>query len=424
MKKPIKFNYTWVIVGLCFLSVFVSLGFCSSHRTVYLTAITDALGFSRGAFSLNDTFRYVTTMIVNLFFGTLVAKFGTKKLLCAGFLCLIGFAVINATATELYLFYIGGILLGVGLSWTTTTMVSVIINRHCTSNKGAITGAILAANGIGGAVAMQIISPIIFEEGNPFGYRNSYRLVAVILAVVLLLILFLYREKKTEDVPVAKKKHKARGEGWVGMEFKEALHKPYFYIALFCMFLTGVTLQGLGGIAVPHMYDVQLDTGYVALLVSISSLLLTCSKLVVGFLFDRKGIRFTANISMICAFFALFCLVFLSNTPMGRVLAAARLPFHAIAMPLETVMLPLFASAFFGNKSFDKTVGIFVSACNAGMAIGTPLANIIFDHTGNYNPAFLIFSISMAAVVVLMQYVFIAAKRDRKLIEAEVALVE
>jgi predicted MFS family arabinose efflux permease len=94
---------------------------------------------------------------------------------------------------------------------------------------------------------------------------------------------------------------------------------------------------------------------------------------------------------MICGFFALFCLAFLSNTPTGRVLAAVRLPLHAIAMPLETVMLPLFASAFFGNKSFDKTVGIFVSACNAGMAIGTPMANIIFDHTGNYKPAFWIF---------------------------------
>ncbi len=412
-----KLDYIWVVVGLCFLSVFVSLGFCSSNRSVYLTAITEALHIPRGAFSLNDTFRFVTVTIVNLFFGPLVAKFGTKKLMCAGFACLIGFALINSMATELYMFYLGGILLGVGLAWTNTTMVSTIINRHCTSNKGAITGAILAANGIGGAVAMQIISPIIFEEGNPFGYRNSYRLVAVILAVVLLLILFLYREKKSEDVPVAKKKRKARGEGWVGMEFKEAIRKPYFYIALLCMFLAGLTLQGLAGIAVPHMYDVQLETGYVALLVSISSLLLTFSKMIVGFLFDRKGIRFVANISMICAFFALFCLAFLSNTPTGRVLAAVRLPLHAIAMPLETVMLPLFASAFFGNKSFDKTVGIFVSACNAGMAIGTPMANIIFDHTGNYKPAFWIFSISMAVVLMLMQYVFIAAKRDRNQIE-------
>lgn len=426
MKREwkIKPNYTWVIVGLCFLSVFASLGFCSSNRSVYLTAITEALNIPRGAFSLNDTFRFITVTVVNLFFGPLVAKFGTKKLMCAGFSCLIGFALINSFATELYMFYLGGILLGLGLAWTNTTMVSTIINRHCTSHKGAITGAVLAANGIGGAIAMQIINPIIFEEGNPFGYRNSYRLVAVILAVVLLLFLFLYREKKEENAPIAKKKHKMRGEGWEGIEFKEVVRKPYFYIALFCMFLTGTTLQGLAGIAIPHMYDVGLDADYVALLISVSSLMLTGTKFLMGFLFDRVGIRKTANISMTCAFVAIFCLVFLSNSPLGQVLAALRIPFNALAMPLETVMLPLFAAEFFGNKSFDKVVGIFVSASTAGMAVGSPLSNSCFDIFGDYKVAFIVFSVSMALVVGLMQYVFIASKKERKVIEAEKILAE
>ena len=72
-----KFDYTWIIIGVCFLMVMISLGFCSSGRTLYLTAITGALGISRGAFALNDTFRYVTTTIVNLYFGRLVYRFGT-----------------------------------------------------------------------------------------------------------------------------------------------------------------------------------------------------------------------------------------------------------------------------------------------------------------------------------------------------------
>ena len=73
-------------------------------------------------------------------------------------------------------------------------MASAIVNKWCKSNKGTVTGAILAANGIGGAIAVQIISPIIFQEGNPFGYRTSYQMVAIVLAVVLTLIILLYRE--------------------------------------------------------------------------------------------------------------------------------------------------------------------------------------------------------------------------------------
>jgi len=61
-----KFDYLWVTIGICFLMVMTSLGFCSSGRTLYLTAITDALKIPRGAFALNDSFRYIATTIVNL----------------------------------------------------------------------------------------------------------------------------------------------------------------------------------------------------------------------------------------------------------------------------------------------------------------------------------------------------------------------
>ncbi|MBQ2696061.1 MAG: MFS transporter [Clostridia bacterium] len=413
-----KFDYTWIIIGVCFLMVMISLGFCSSGRTLYLTAITGALGISRGAFALNDTFRYVTTTIVNLYFGRLVYRFGTKKLICTGFVCLIAFALLNTIATNVYMFYFASILLGLGLSWTGTTMVGAIINRWCTKNKGTITGATLAANGIGGAIAVQILSPIIFQEGNPFGYRTSYLLVSAILAVTLVLIVVFYREKPKgcaeSDNVVPAKKRRARGTGWVGMEYGEAIRKPYFYVALLSMFLTGMALQGLSGIAVPHMYDIGLDIGFVALLTSITSVVLTGSKFVTGFLYDRFGMRISMNICFVCSFVSLFGLIALTNSPTGQVVAFVRGIAGAFALPLETVMLPLFASELFGNKAFEKVVGVFVSASCAGFALGSPFGNFCFDIFGDYTIAFLIFGVMMIFVTVSMQFVLSTANRDRK----------
>ncbi len=417
MKK--KFDYSWVIIALCFLSVCISLGFCSSGRTMYLTAITEALGIPRSAFSLNDTFRYVTTTVLSLFFGLLVNKFGPKKLMCAGFLCLIGFAVLNSIAEHLIVFYIGGILLGVGLSWTGTTMVSVVINRWCKKNKGTVTGAILAANGLGGAVSVQILSPIIFEEGNAFGYRNSYRLVALILAVVLVLIILFFRDapkgEKVAPVPLQKKR-KARGEGWVGMEYKDVVKKPYFYLALISMALTGMSLQGLGGISTPHMYDLGIDVDYVAMLMTVSSLCLLGSKFLTGFLYDKTGMKITMNICIFSSFISLIALVLVSNTPIGMVIAFVRVIFASIALPLETVMLPLYASELFGNKSFEKTVGLFSAASTAGFALGSPFANLCYDLMGNYNVPFIVFAALMIFVAITMQFVLHHANRDKAVI--------
>jgi len=412
-----KFDYSWVIIVLCFLSVMVSLGFCSSGRTHYLKAITEALNIPRGAFSLNDTFRFVTTTIVNLFFGSLVARFGTKKLICAGFACLIAFSVINSVAESIYVFYIGGIFLGVGLAWTGTTMVSVVINKWCTKNKGTITGAVLAANGLGGAISVQILSPIIFQKDNPFGYRDSYHVVTAVLIATLLIFILFYREKKTEgdnDPATYSKKRKVRGAGWVGMDYSEGRKKVYLYVALACMFFTGMVLQGIGGITVPYMYDLEFDVKFVAMFSSLSSIIMIFTKFLSGYMFDRFGMRITMNISFVSAFISMFSLVFLTNSPIGKVLVFSRMIFGAIALPLETVMLPLFAREIFGNKSFDKFVGLFVSASTAGFAVGAPFANVTYDLFGNYKVAFAVFACLMLFVAIAMQYVAYASAKDRE----------
>ena len=420
--KKSKFDYSWVIIGICFLVVGVSLGFCSSGRTMYLNAITDALGFGRGAFSLNDTFRFASTTIINIFFGTLVNKFGIKKLVCAGFMCLISFALINSYADQLWQFYIGGILLGVGLAWTSTTMVGAVINIWCKEeNRGKFTGLILSANGLFGAIAVQIISPIIYQEGNAFGYRDSYRLVAIILAVVLaLVVIFLKdRPKGAEKTVIKKKVKKARGRGWVGMEYKDILNKPYFYIACVCLAFTGMSLQGLSGIAVPHMQDKGISNQLVTTMTSLGLIVLMGTKILTGFMFDKKGLRFTMNICLISTFISVVAQVLVDSSDLGIALSFVRLVFQDIALPLETVMLPLYASELFGNKSYMSVLGVFSAANYAGYALGSPIGNFIFDIFGSYDISFIVFGGLMVFVAIAMQYVVKQSRKDRALIERE-----
>jgi len=228
-KRVFTFSYSWVIVALSFLTVCIALGFCSSSKGLYVAAITEALGISRSAFSVNDTCRFAATTVVNLFFGSLIARFGPKKLMCAGLLSLIVSMLLYSVAEAVWVFYIGGVFLGIGFAWTTTTMVGYVVNIWCRENKGTVMGAILAANGLGAAVAIRIVSPIIYEEGNPFGYRNAYRLIMAILAVVAVLVLFFFRDKPKESEETAGTfaKKKKRGRSWVGIEYSDAVKKAY-----------------------------------------------------------------------------------------------------------------------------------------------------------------------------------------------------
>lgn len=421
--KKKRINYSWVIIAISALMVCVVLGFCSSSKSIYIKAITDSLGIDRSLFSINDSCRYIATSIVNLFFGYLIGKFGAKRLIAAGFICLISSCLIYSFATNIFVFYIGGVLLGMGLSWTTTTMVGYVVNKWCKSNRGTIMGAVLATNGIGAAVATMIVSPIIHSSAQ--GYQTAYRLVALILLVVFVLVMIFFRnspkyheEEEASDAP----KKKSRGQSWEGIEYSEAVKKAYFYLALVGVFLTGMMLQGITGISTPHMYDRGLDEVYVAVVLSCHSLALTVFKFLTGFIYDRFGLRTTTNICMATAVATFLFLANVADTATGRAFAMIYGVFSSLSLPLETIMLPIYASDLFGDKSFNKILGLFVSVNTAGYALGAPISNLCFDITGSYNFALYVSSALMIGVIVAMNIVITSSNKQRKLIEQKTSV--
>jgi len=415
-------NQKWINVIVCAFMIFVSLGFYSSNKSLYMKAVTDANNIPRSIYSLAYSCRFIATSVTNIFFGYLVYKFGTKKLILGGFVFLICAAILDSVGKNVFVFYLAATLSGIGFSFCGTAMVGGIINRWCKENTGTIMGAVLAVNGIGGALAAQIVSPIINEAGNPFGYQNAYKLVAVILLFAAILIAVFFKEKprgEADDAPAHAKKKK-RGRQWVGVDYNIVKKKAYFYGAAVCIFFTGMILQGVGSINAPHYADVGIDNAYIASIASVSSLCLAGSKFVAGFLYDKVGLRKTITICNCAACISMITMGLADNSAVGRALAMSCGVFSAIALPLETIMLPLYAADLFGEKSYNKILGLFVSFNTAGYAVGSPLINSFYDLTGSYKTIIFILAGIMAIVMLTLQFVITGAHKVRdEILEAE-----
>ncbi len=413
-----KIRRKWLVVAACFLMVLTTLGFCSSNKGLYLSAITEALGIRRSLFSINDSIRFITSAVTSLFFGSAIHRFGLKKLVAAGFVSLILSVILYSASNSIAGFYLGGMLLGLGLSFTTTSMVGYIIGKWCPENRGTIMGFVLAANGIGGAVAAQIVSPIIYREGNAFGYRSAYRLVALILFIAGIFIVSVIREPDPEDNAKeagekAASPKKKRGRQWTGISYAEAKKMPYFYIAIAGVFLTGMVLQSVNGVGAAHMRDVGLEPAYVAAVWSIHSLVLAAAKFLTGILYDRKGLQVTLLSCQFFAVAAILTMIFTDASATGRALALGYCVLSSFGLPLETIMIPLIASDLFGEKDFAKIMGICLAFNTAGYAVGAPLTNFVYDRTGSYVPMFYVLIGIMTAVVVLLQITLKRAKKVR-----------
>lgn len=418
--KQRKFDYKWITLIVCFMMVFICLGFCSSTKSLYLDVITKALEIPRTLFSFNDSCRFVSQAVINLFFGTLVYKFGIRKMTAFGFLSLIASMLTYAYASSIYVFYIGGVLLGIGLTFTTTTMASSIIRRWFTKDIGKYTGIVFSANGLGGAVAVQIISPMLNNQENLFAYRDSYKFIALLLLIVGAIVVALIRERSADtpaDAAPGKKK-KARGSTWVGLDFQTIKTKPYFYMAAVVVFLTGFSLQGINGVYKAHMIDIGIDANIVTNVASIFSLCLTVTKILVGAIYDRFNLRRVMLVCQGSTVLAFLILAFLNNTAVGSALCFVYAIFFALALPLETLVIPLIANDLFGNAAYDKCLGILIAMNYSGYALGAPIVNIFYDVAGTYVPILLILSVLTVISCILFQSVITASDKEKEKILA------
>lgn len=408
-------SYKWVVIGACFLMILVCLGFCSSTKGLYLSAVTKALDLERSLYSVNDTLRYVASAVISLFFGALVLRFGPRKLIAGGFLCLTASMLVYSVAPGLPMIYLGGVLLGIGQGWTSTSLVGYVIGRWCPENKGTIMGAVLAANGVGSAVAAQIVGPII--DGSTFGYRSAYAVTAVILVAVGTLVVLLFRDDPAAAALKPVEKKKRRTAVWHGITLKQCVKTPCFYLAAVYVFVMGLTIQSLSAIYPAHMKDVGLDPAYVTTVVSIYAVLLSCTKFLTGFAYDRLGLTATMLICNAATVGASLLLAMLG--PDTRALAMTYGIVYAIGVPMQTIGMPLLTADLFGIRDEARILGVLISVSTVGYAVGTPLVNLFYDLQGTYKTVLIIMAAAMAAVTVAIIFAQGAAKKLKETVVAE-----
>lgn len=411
-----KFEYKWVIAAICTLMVFVCLGFCNSAKSLYIGPVSEGLNIKRAVFSLNDTIRYLSTALVNLFFAKFVTKFGTKKMIAVGFVAVTSASVIFSVAPNAPIFFIGSFLLGVGLALTTTAMVGNVVNKWFDKGRGAVMGFVLAASGAGGALATQVLAPIIFQENNPLGYKDSYFLCAIVTLVAAVIVLALFKENPPTPIneELGKASNKKRTISWQGIEYEEVLKKPYFYTTVILVFLSGIALQGMSGSAATHIKDVGIDADFVATALSINLVVLAVSKFLTGFLYDKFGLRTTIIVCSATGVISMLVLTAVTNTFAGKILSLLYAVFGAFAIPMETVLIPLYASDLFGQKSFNKTMSVFAAVNTAGFALGAPIINGFYDAFGSYKYGFILFAAIMLIVLIGFQFVINTVQKERK----------
>lgn len=399
-------NYRWVIFGLSFLIFFALIGVASAPFSLYIVPVTQYFGFSRGDFTLIFTIKTVIGVIIQLSFGPIIKRLGLRWVIVLGVAVMpIGFFIF-ARAASLGMFYLGGFFVGLGFSLASITPVALLIDQWFDKGEGLILGVISAGSGFGGALFSRIIGVQIVERG----FQSALQFTAIFLVVTAIPVVLFIRSKpdgkqeKIKPLPTQVAGANAEPKSCpddAGNVFKQA----HFWTALGAIFLIGMAMLPVIFSTPPYLLEKGFDGVFAASITGAVFLVMAFAKIIIGFLHDRLGIR-TSLLIGIGSFTASTLVLILASQQWMVWLFTL---FGGIGASTLAVLTPLYAREILGQKNYRQYLGVFFAVLSAGIGIGTPLINYIYDLTGSYT-----FMIAINGIVAVAALILAFSALDHK----------
>ena len=391
-SKKMSGIYLRVAIGALLVNIAMAVSFTamSFFTPVILSAFPE---FTSSAFLVYYTLLGVSSALAMPVAGQLIDKLKAQGLLIAGGIIAAVGLVIFGLSASLWMFYLAGIVIGVGVGLSAQYVPIVVVNRWFFKNKGTIMGIVLAGSGIGGMI-LGVGMPYLLDTA---GWRvSAFFLAAFLAAFTILPALFLVRNSPLD--------HNIPGYGELevsddeaadatgvepGLKQKDAFSIPWFYVLIGSYLLFGMTYamtQHFVAYLSATPWGIEVSPQKISAVVITATLCLIVFKPLIGWLIDKMGLLPAMWLTLGVAGAA----VFISTWVTYFIPYLILIVFMSLGTSNGTVSPPLIAQAAFGQRDFSKIWGVLGMAYPIGLAVGTPLWGAFPDKLGSYGWGFVL----------------------------------
>ena len=395
----LKRHYEKVIVGCCFMFIFVNIGLASTAFSVhqpYLVAI-EGIGDTGGSLilSVRTLTSFVAMLVVDRYYNVLDVRLGV---LIAS-LCTAGGFAVYSIAASLPVFFAGAVLLGLGYGLGGMVAMTYLANRWFSSGIGSVVGFASMGSGIA-SIVMPLIVVNVIESAS----LSAAFLVEGAIACAVGIVVFVLLRNRPADLnmkPYEGKAGKARSRLGAVTPPATTLQRVFLFVAMVCVgtfCCCGMTYMSV--LATSSGFD----TVFAALLVSIAGTALTIAKFVVGELFDHLGTPRASAIMFAFAVvgFALCCCVGLGN----RAIMVCGAIAVGCGLSLGSVGISVWSIDFSEPANRARQIKNYQVGYALGGFIANTLPGLVKDLVGTYvvSYAAMIAIVSLAAFIILRLY--------------------
>lgn len=417
MKEKKLFYGWWVVFG-CMLITATMVPPIVALSNKYLIQVTTDMGISRSSFSLVNTILQALGIFLSPFVAKKMASGNMKRNLVISIIGYVAAYASYSIAQNVIHLYISAVFLGIFYLNSTFIPVSMIITNWFEKKRGIAISLAMAGIGIGGFV----FSPVITYFLENFGWRNTYRIMALIVLVIALpTALFLLKKKPeemglkpygSEEGPETKlqtEKKVQKDYSHVFLSVSESKYKLFFLLLLLGMLANGLINSGALGQFPPALEEMH-GPAVQAAIISIYSIVGVFGKLVLGWINDKFGVIPSAVIGCMAFGVSFFFMLMGSNVTMLYIMAVL----FGLGDAIGTVTPPLVTGAIFDTEKYGEAYGIANSFLQIGMSFGSIMIAAIYDVSGSYKSAWiLLFVLTMITMVSWCSSIFLSRKYCR-----------
>ena len=386
-----------------------------STWTNFQPVVSEAMGMvtSTGAidtapFALYITVLYLTMTVVSPMAGKLIQKMDIRIILSVS-AALVGIAfILMSIYTEIWQFYISGVLLGLGEISILWLAIPTLMNRWFKKSAGFFIGICMAMTGVGGAIWNSLFTAL---NSSGTSYQTIYLIWGIVaLATSLPFTLFCIRSTP-EEVGLQPYGAEIAEDGTVekakGLSASKAMKSPVFYAVFIYAgiinFLTIIApqfpsyMRSLGA-AGTVAYDVAVVGGVMSVAVMVAQAI---SKVAMGGFADKN-----AKVTMIAAFVAGVAgilLVWLGVQSEIALYAGACI--YGFFFASAVVLCPIVVRQVFGTREYSEIysrVSVFVNLMGA---FGATIWAFLGSNFG-YDSVFIVGIVGQVVVLLCGLYAF------------------
>lgn len=268
--------------------------------SIFVVPVSTALNVDSSAFAIMPSIIYLGAGIFSAFAGNLMEKYDLRIVMSASVIAIGVGMILSSFYTEIWQFYLSGLLEGIGVVSLICLGPATLVNRWYNKHIGLLVGICVACAGLGGATWSMVDGFIL----NNFDYHMAYLVNGIAsLALGLPATLFCVRSHPYQvglrpygDVPQGAGADDGNMQ-W-GVAAKIAFALPAFYLTAIAIGLVNGTAAAAGNMLPTYLYHLS-DIGaagltaavvimmasVVASIVQISQML---AKIYLGIIADRK----------------------------------------------------------------------------------------------------------------------------------------